>query len=86
MSREHDLYVLILSNKLCYHPEVTLFEDLIMKLPNQAQPVLHAVSAMSVSQGVSASGMACTICKLACDALAPTPKALCLAACASTVC
>jgi hypothetical protein len=57
-----------------------------MYLPNQAQPVSHVVSTTSVEQGVEQSGIACTICKLGCDALAPTPKALCLAACASTVC
>ena len=57
-----------------------------MYLPNQAQPVSHVVSTTSVDQGIEQSGIACTMCKLACDALAPTPKALCLAACASTVC
>lgn len=55
-----------------------------MKIPNQAQPVQS--TGKTVNASVQQSGIACTLCKAACSALAPTPQALCIAACNATVC
>jgi hypothetical protein len=57
-----------------------------MKLPIQAVPVKRVASASAIDQGIVASGIACTICKTACSALAPVPQSLCIAACNATVC
>lgn len=63
-----------------------------MNLPNLSMPVSRLFAngvheaALGTRGGVTPAGIACTLCLLACDALAPTPKALCIAACNATVC
>lgn len=58
-----------------------------MKLPTQASPVSRQAShAKYDAEGVAASGIACTLCQMACNQLSGTAKDLCLLACNNTVC
>ena len=57
-------------------------------LPNQSAPVMRSnLGINSQNQnGVGPSGLACTICKTACNALSGIKKTACLFACDHTVC
>lgn len=58
-----------------------------MKFPNQAQPVARGYNrSHDRSASVNASGIACDICRIGCQALPEPAKSLCLLACNNTVC
>jgi len=58
-----------------------------MNLPLQAPPVSRQASTHHYTAGhIAGSGIACTICRAACDQLGGIAKQLCLAACDRTVC
>ena len=57
-----------------------------MNLPRQSRPVTRGVSTARNQAGVQPSGIACDLCKLACNALPEPAKTLCMIACDKTVC
>lgn len=57
-----------------------------MKMPIQAKPVLRTASIQKNDHGVTASGIACTLCMAGCSALSGMAQTLCQAACNATVC
>lgn len=57
-----------------------------MRIPMQSMPVGNQLNYNATTNGVDESGIACTLCKLACNALSGTAKTLCLLACDKTVC
>lgn len=57
-----------------------------MRLPNQAKPVARQVSSSPAAGSVGPSGIACTLCNLACDQLSGLAKTACQLACQHTVC
>jgi hypothetical protein len=57
-----------------------------MNLPRQSRPVERNVSVARARAGVQPSGIACDLCKLACNALPEPAKTLCMLACDKTVC
>ena len=58
-----------------------------MKFPNQARPVARGYNrSLDRSAGVNPSGIVCDLCKTACNELSGIAKTLCLLACDNTVC
>ena len=63
-------------------------KETTMKIPTQAHPVVRQASkGQMTSAGVIASGPACDLCRVVCDALPnPIAKAACNFACDKVVC
>jgi hypothetical protein len=57
-----------------------------MRIPMQSMPVGSQLSQNANTNGVNASGLACTLCKAACSALSGPAKTACITACNLTVC
>lgn len=59
-----------------------------MKFPIQARPVARQTNHHRLVQGgLTASGIECSLCRLACEAISnPLAKQACLIACDQTVC
>lgn len=57
-----------------------------MNLPIQSQPVMRNVSTAAFSGAMETSGLACTLCKAACNALSGLAATACNLACDHTVC
>lgn len=59
----------------------------MMRLPNQSPPVMRSVSnAAMLKTGIEASGIACTLCHMGCNALPEPARTVCNLACDHTVC
>ncbi len=57
-----------------------------MKIPTQAKPVQRGVSTSAFQSNMTPSGIPCTLCKAACNSLSGMAKTLCILACDNTVC
>lgn len=58
----------------------------IDRSPEALQGVGYRGDTQAFHSGIAASGFKCTLCMASCKALAPTPRAVCEAACKATVC
>jgi hypothetical protein len=57
-----------------------------MRLPKQVAPISRQAAGTSPQHQINASGIACSLCKMACSHLSGLKQQLCLLACDHTVC